>query len=89
MGGVGKCKFSARLICLSFLSLRLLLRKIHLPRQREAKKTETSAVFDGRTQFAPNVVKFTLRFCLRDAEDVVPYELVETIVFYYQQYFDF
>ena len=67
----------ARFICLPFLSLRLLLRKIHLPRQREAKVTIGTVVLNGRTQFAPNIVKFTLRFCSRDAEDVVPYDLIK------------
>ena len=41
-------------------------------------------VLSGRTQFAPNGVQLTLRFCLRDAEDVIPYDLIKTVLSYYQ-----
>ena len=72
-----RSKSQQKFIDFPLQSLRLLLRKIHLPRQREAKVTIGTVVLSGRTQFAPNIVKFTLRFCSRDDEDVVPYDLIK------------
>ena len=35
-----------------------------------------------RTQFAPYDVQFTLRFCLLDAEDVIPYDEIANLRLY-------
>ena len=45
-------------------------------------------VLYGRTQFAPNGVQFPLQFCLRDAEDVIPYDRIAVDSLYIQQDFD-
>ena len=50
--------------------------------------TVSTVILSGRTQFAPNDVQFPLRFCLRDAEDVVPYDRIAVDSLYIQQNFD-
>ena len=50
--------------------------------------TVSTVILSGRTQFAPNDVQFPLRFCLRDAEDVVPYNRIAVDSLYIQQNFD-
>ena len=46
----------------------------HLLLKEKANFTVNIVFFNGRTQFDPNGIQFTLRFCLRDAEAVVPYD---------------
>ena len=60
---------------------------LSLPRQMEAEVTDGTAILSGRTQFAPNGIQFTLRFCLRDAEDVVPYDEIADLRLYNRQHF--
>ena len=50
--------------------------------------TVSTVILSGRTQFAPNDVQFPLQFCLRDAEDVVPYDRIAVDSLYIQQNFD-
>ena len=50
--------------------------------------TVSTVILCGRTQFAPNDVQFPLRFCLRDAEDVVPYDRIAVDSLYIQLNFD-
>ena len=50
--------------------------------------TVSTVILCGRTQFAPNSVQFPLQFCLRDAEDVIPYDRIAVDSLYIQQNFD-
>ena len=50
--------------------------------------TVSTVILCGRTQFAPNGVQFPLQFCLRDAEDVIPYDRIAVDSLYIQQNFD-
>ena len=50
--------------------------------------TVSTVILCGRTQFAPNGVQFPLQFCLRDAEDVIPYDRIAVDSLYIQQDFD-
>ena len=58
----------------------------HLRRRRIF--TVSTVILCGRTQFAPNSVQFPLQFCLRDAEDVIPYDRIAVDSLYIQQDFD-
>ena len=50
--------------------------------------TVSTVILCGRTQFAPNGVQFPLQFCLRDTEDVIPYDRIAVDSLYIQQDFD-
>ena len=50
--------------------------------------TVSTVILCGRTQFALNGVQFPLQFCLRDAEDVIPYDRIAVDSLYIQQDFD-
>ena len=50
--------------------------------------TVSTVILCGRTQFAPNGVQFQLQFCLRDAEDVIPYDRIAVDSLNIQQDFD-